>query len=81
MITLVNDRVGYIPDDENWERMNAAFVRGCAENAMITNLVEMLKGSTKQNRILRSRQPLEAPGCAIRPRQQRPPLESRTPDI
>jgi neutral ceramidase len=45
MATLVNDRVGYIPDEANWERMGAAFVRGCAENAIINNLVEMMKGT------------------------------------
>jgi hypothetical protein len=43
MATLVNDRVGYIPDEENWERMGAAFVRGCAEEAIVKNLVEMMK--------------------------------------
>ncbi len=42
MATLVNDRAGYIPDEENWERMGAAFVRGCAENAIVNNLVEMM---------------------------------------
>jgi hypothetical protein len=45
MATLVNDRVGYIPDEANWERMGAAFVRGCAENAIVNNLVEMMKES------------------------------------
>ena len=43
--TLVNDRAGYIPDEENWERMGAAFVRGCAEDAIVDNLVEMIKGT------------------------------------
>lgn len=45
MATLVNDRVGYIPDEANWERMGAAYVRGCAENAIVNNLVEMMKGT------------------------------------
>jgi hypothetical protein len=45
MATIVNDRVGYIPDEENWERMGAAYVRGCAENAIVTNLVEMMKAT------------------------------------
>jgi neutral ceramidase len=45
MATLVNDRAGYIPDEANWERMGAAFVRGCAENAIVNNLVEMMKGN------------------------------------
>jgi len=43
MATLVNDRAGYIPDKANWERMGAAFVRGCAEDAIINNLVEMIE--------------------------------------
>jgi len=43
MATLVNDRAGYIPDKENWERMGAAFARGCAEDAIIDNLVEMIE--------------------------------------
>ncbi len=43
MATIVNDRVGYIPDEENYERMGAAYVRGCAEPAIVSNLVEMIK--------------------------------------
>jgi neutral ceramidase len=48
MVTLANDRVGYIPDDANWDRMsNAAFVRGCAEKAIVDNLLEMMNGGNK----------------------------------
>lgn len=50
MATLVNDRVGYIPDEANWERMGAAYVRGCAENAIVSNLVEMLRDSQTPDR-------------------------------
>jgi len=45
MVTLVNDRAGYIPDKANWERMGAAFVRGCAEDAIVNNLVEMMRAT------------------------------------
>lgn len=45
MTTLVNDRAGYIPDEDNWERMGAAFVRGCAEDAIVNNLVEMMQAT------------------------------------
>ena len=45
MATLVNDRNGYIPDEQNYERMGAAFVRGCAENVIVNNLVDMMKAT------------------------------------
>jgi hypothetical protein len=49
MVTLANDRVGYIPDEANWDRMgNAAFVRGCAEKAIVDNLVDMMNATTRQ---------------------------------
>src|SRR5579863_751943 len=35
MITLVNDRDGYIPSEAEWDRFNPAFVRGCAEKAIV----------------------------------------------
>jgi hypothetical protein len=47
MATLVNDRAGYIPDEANYERMGAAFVRGCAENAIVDNLTDMMKATTR----------------------------------
>lgn len=47
MMTLVNDRAGYIPDDENWERMGAAFVRGCADDAIVDNLTEMIENTQR----------------------------------
>jgi hypothetical protein len=47
MVTLSNDRVGYIPDEANWERMGAAFVRGCAESAIVKNLVEMMNSTMR----------------------------------
>jgi neutral ceramidase len=45
MATLVNDRAGYIPDEANWERMGAAFERGCAEPAIVNNLLELMKST------------------------------------
>jgi hypothetical protein len=44
MITLSNDRDGYIPDDAGWDHQGngQAFVRGCAERAIVDNLVEMM---------------------------------------
>jgi hypothetical protein len=47
MITLSNNRDGYIPDDAGWDHQGQgqAFVRGCAEKAIVNNLVEMMKAS------------------------------------
>ena len=45
MATLVNDRAGYIPDEANWERMHAAFERGCAEPAIVESLMELMKNT------------------------------------
>jgi len=48
MITLSNNRDGYIPDDAGWDHQGPsgqAFVRGCAEKAIVNNLVEMMKDS------------------------------------
>jgi hypothetical protein len=48
MITLSNDRAGYIPDDAGWDHQGPsgqAFVRGCAEKAIVDNLVEMMKAT------------------------------------
>ncbi len=45
MITLANDRAGYIPDEANYDRMGAAFVRGCAEDAIIKSLTEMINAT------------------------------------
>jgi hypothetical protein len=44
MITLSNDRDGYIPDDAGWDHQGQgqAFVRGCAEKAIVDNLVQMM---------------------------------------
>ena len=49
MITLSNNRDGYIPDDAGWDHQGQgqAFVRGCAEKAIVTNLVEMMNQSLK----------------------------------
>ena len=48
MITLSNDRDGYIPDDAGWDHQGQgqAFVRGCAEKAIVNNLSEMIKATT-----------------------------------
>jgi neutral ceramidase len=47
MITLSNDRAGYIPDDAGWDHQGngQAFVRGCAEKAIVDNLVEMMNAT------------------------------------
>jgi neutral ceramidase len=45
MITLVNDRVGYIPSEAEWDRFNPAYVRGCAEKVIIDNLTDMMNVS------------------------------------
>ena len=50
MITLSNDRAGYIPDDAGWDHQGPggqAFVRGCAEKAIVNNLAEMMNQSLK----------------------------------
>jgi hypothetical protein len=49
MITLSNNRVGYIPDDAGWDHQGTgqAFVRGCAEQAIVGNLVEMMKATLR----------------------------------
>lgn len=48
MITLANDRVGYIIDDAAYdtpifERAGSPIERGCAENGIVTSLVEMIR--------------------------------------
>jgi hypothetical protein len=48
MITLANDRVGYIIDDAAYdtpifERAGSPLQRGCAENGIVDGLVEMIK--------------------------------------
>ena len=47
MITLSNDRDGYIPDDAGWDHQGTgqAFVRGCAEKAIVDNLAEMINAT------------------------------------
>jgi neutral ceramidase len=48
MVTMANDRIGYIPDEADYDRIrNASLVRGCAESAIIDNLVKMMNGSIK----------------------------------
>ena len=48
MVTMANDRIGYIPDEADYDRIrNASLARGCAENAIVDNLVEMMNGSIK----------------------------------
>ena len=43
MVTMANDRIGYIADDANYERVTGVpLARGCAENAVVNNLVEMM---------------------------------------
>jgi neutral ceramidase len=43
MVTMANDRLGYIADDADWDQVfNATLARGCAENAIVDNLVEMM---------------------------------------
>jgi neutral ceramidase len=46
LVTMANDRIGYIPDDADYDRVrNASLVRGCAETAIVDNLVEMMNAS------------------------------------
>ena len=46
MVTMANDRIGYIADDADYDRIrNASLARGCAENAIVDNLVEMMQKS------------------------------------
>ena len=47
MITLANDRVGYIPSEAEWDRFNPAYVRGCAEKVIVDNLVDMMNTSNQ----------------------------------
>ena len=47
MITLANDRVGYIPSEAEWDRFNPAYVRGCAEMAIVDNLIDMMNMSNQ----------------------------------
>jgi neutral ceramidase len=47
MITLANDRVGYIPSEAEWDRFTPAYVRGCAEKVIVDNLVEMMNASVQ----------------------------------
>jgi hypothetical protein len=47
MITLANDRVGYIPSEAEWDRFTPAYVRGCAEKVIVDNLVEMMNTSVQ----------------------------------
>jgi neutral ceramidase len=47
MITLANDRVGYIADDAAYDRPifevnGSPMARGCAETAIVGGLVEMI---------------------------------------
>ncbi len=48
MITLTNDRVGYIADDAAYDRPifevnGSPMARGCAENAIVGGLVAMIE--------------------------------------
>jgi neutral ceramidase len=46
LVTMANDRIGYIPDEADYDRVrNASLVRGCAETAIVDNLVEMMNAS------------------------------------
>ena len=50
MITLSNGRVGYIVDDASYdtplfELGSSPLARGCAENGIVDNLVEMINRS------------------------------------
>lgn len=47
MLTIANDRLGYIVDDAAYdtpyfEVHGSPLARGCAENAIVNNLVEMI---------------------------------------
>jgi hypothetical protein len=50
MLTIANDRLGYIADDASYdmplfEVNGSPLARGCAENAIVNNLTEMIKGN------------------------------------
>jgi len=47
MVTLANDRVGYIPSEAEWDRFTPAYVRGCAEKVIVDNLVDMMNASVQ----------------------------------
>ena len=48
LATIVNDRVGYLPDDAAYDRPifevnGSPAARGCAEGAIVNGLVEMIR--------------------------------------
>jgi hypothetical protein len=45
MVTMSNDRIGYIGDDASYDGpfRNASVVRGCAENGIVSGLVDLMK--------------------------------------
>ena len=50
MLTIANDRLGYIADDAAYdmplfEVNGSPLARGCAENAIVNNLTEMIKAN------------------------------------
>ncbi len=47
IITLVNDRVGYLPSEAEWDRFNPAYVRGCAEKVIVDSLMDMMNATLK----------------------------------
>jgi hypothetical protein len=51
LATIVNDRVGYLPDDAAYDRPifevnGSPAARGCAEGAIVDGLVEMIKSQS-----------------------------------
>ena len=52
MFTITNDRIGYIPDDAAYDRPifevnGSPMARGCAENAIIGGLTDMIRSHTR----------------------------------
>jgi len=50
MLTITNDRIGYIPDDAAYDRPifevnGSPAARGCAENAIVDGLIDMIRSS------------------------------------
>ncbi|PWC23084.1 hypothetical protein DDT52_02135 [Brenneria roseae subsp. roseae] len=53
LVSIANDRVGYIPDDEAYGRpifavKGSPFAQGCAENAIVDNLSSMISATIKK---------------------------------
>ncbi len=48
MITIANDRIGYIADSAHYEVTGDPLVRGCGEEGIVNNLLEMMEQLSRQ---------------------------------